>query len=157
MVYLLFKHKYLLFVNWTHVYGSCPHIAFIFGHFKLKCQFLNQINGEKFPSSIQCRDSNTQPSGHGSSPLTTRPGLPPNSLSFCFGILYLFHFFLFTSIHVTSSVTRKISPNFYKSCPKMISLKNDKFLHHYKNCLTMWGDLGKLIVGKGCKKLPKVQ
>ena len=32
---------------------------------------------EKCPSSIRCRDSNSQPSDHESPPLTTRPGLPP--------------------------------------------------------------------------------
>ena len=32
---------------------------------------------EKCPSSIRCRDSNSQPSDYKSSPLTTRPGLPP--------------------------------------------------------------------------------
>ena len=30
--------------------------------------------------SIQCRDSNSQPSDYESQPLTTRPGLPPNKL-----------------------------------------------------------------------------
>ena len=36
-----------------------------------------------------------------------------------------------------SSVTCKKSPNVYKSCPKMISLENEKFWHLYKNCLIM--------------------
>ena len=31
----------------------------------------------KRPSSILCRDSNSQPSDYESPPLTTRPGLPP--------------------------------------------------------------------------------
>ena len=39
----------------------------------------------------------------------------------------------------------------------MISLENDRFRHLFKNCLRMWGDLGKLIVAKGYKNLPKVQ
>ena len=39
---------------------------------------------------------------------------------------------------------QKKPPNVYKSCPKMI---------HPKNV----GDLGKLIVAKGFKNLPKVQ
>jgi len=42
----------------------------------------------------------------------------------------------------------KKSPNVYKSCPKMISLEKLP-----KNV----GDLGKLILAKGFKKLPKVQ
>ena len=33
---------------------------------------------EKCPSSIQRRDSNPQPFEHETSPITTRPGLPPN-------------------------------------------------------------------------------
>ena len=33
---------------------------------------------EKCPSSIQCQDSNPQPLKHELSPITTRPGLPPN-------------------------------------------------------------------------------
>ena len=47
-----------------------------------------------------------------------------------------------------TSVTRKKSPNVYKSCPKMISLQKMP-----KN----GGDLGKLIVAKGFEKVPKVQ
>ena len=35
---------------------------------------LQQINVKKFPSSIQCQDSNSQ---HESPPITTRPGLLP--------------------------------------------------------------------------------
>ena len=38
-----------------------------------------------------------------------------------------------------------------KSCLKMIDFNT------FKNCLRMLGDLGKLIVDKGFKKLPKVQ
>ena len=47
------------------------------------------------------------------------------------------------------SVTRKNSPNVYKSCPKMISLLQKMPINV--------GDLGKLIVAKGFKKLPKGQ
>ena len=35
---------------------------------------------EKCPSSIGCRDLNSQPSDYKSPPLTTRPGLPPKSI-----------------------------------------------------------------------------
>ena len=58
---------------------------------------------------------------------------------------------------IIGSVTRKKSPNVYKSCPinyfcrKMIDF--DTFTKLPKNV----GDLGKLIVAKGFKKLPKVQ
>ena len=49
---------------------------------------------------------------------------------------------------VIVSVTKKKSPNAYKSCPKMIS--------HQKLPKNV-GDLGKLSVARGFKKLPKVQ
>ena len=46
---------------------------------------------------------------------------------------------------------QKKSPNVYKSCPKMIAF--DTFAKMPKSV----GDLGKIIVAKGFKKLPKVQ
>ena len=84
------------------------------------------------------------------------------------------------------NVTREKSPNIHKSCPKMISLEKLKILASAqcdqkkssnvykklpKNDFTRrmidfntlqklpWnvGDLGKVIVAKGFKKLPKVQ
>ena len=39
-------------------------------------KFLQQINVNKCPSSIQCRDSNSRPLQHESHPIITRPGLP---------------------------------------------------------------------------------
>ena len=45
--------------------------------FKQTIQILQQIQVKKCPSSIKCRDLNSQPSNYESSPLTTRPGLPP--------------------------------------------------------------------------------
>ena len=36
-----------------------------------------------------------------------------------------------------NSVTRRKSHNVYKSCPKMISLENERFWHLYKICLGM--------------------
>ena len=56
-----------------------------------------------------------------------------------------------------SSVTRKKSPKIYKSCPKMISLENDRFLTPLRKLPKNVWDLGKLIVTKGFQKLPKVQ
>ena len=53
----------------------------------------------------------------------------------------------------TSSVTSKKSPNVYKSCPKLISLKMKDAQKLPKNV----GDLGKLTVAICFKKLPKVQ
>ena len=40
---------------------------------------LQQLNVEKCPSSIRCPDSNPQPSEYECPPITTRPGLTPNS------------------------------------------------------------------------------
>ena len=54
-------------------------------------------------------------------------------------------------------VTRKKSPNVYKSYPKMISLEKWKILTPLQKLPKNVGDLSKLIVAKGFKKLPKVQ
>ena len=46
----------------------------------LRISILSKSNttiAKKCPSSIQRRDSNSQPSDYESPPLTTRPGLPP--------------------------------------------------------------------------------
>ena len=59
-------------------YGPTPaSFLFSFSLFKQTIQFLQQINVKKCPSSIQCRDLNPRPFEHESSPITTRPGLPP--------------------------------------------------------------------------------
>ena len=49
-----------------------------FGLPKQATQILQQINVKKCPSSILCRDSNSQTSDYESPPLTTRQGLPPS-------------------------------------------------------------------------------
>ena len=54
-----------------------------FVYFRLFKQTLQNFTSnicEKCPSSIQYRDLNPQPSVHESSPITTRPGLPPLSM-----------------------------------------------------------------------------
>ena len=56
-----------------------------------------------------------------------------------------------------NSVTRKKLPNFYKSCLKMISLEKLKILTPLQKLPKNVVDLGKWIVAKGFKKLPKVQ
>ena len=48
-------------------------------------------------------------------------------------------------------------PNFYKSCPKMISLEKGSILTPLQKLPKNVQDLGKVIVAKGFKKLPKVQ
>ena len=59
--------------------------------------------------------------------------------------------------YVLSSVTREKSPNVHKCCPKMISIEKLKILAPTQKLPKTVGDLGKLIVAKDFKKLPKVQ
>ena len=61
------------------------------------------------------------------------------------------------SVWVEISVTRKKSPNVYKSCPNMTSLEKLKILTPLQKLHKNVGVLVKLIVAKGLKKLPKVQ
>ena len=48
-------------------------------------------------------------------------------------------------------------PNVYNSCPKVISVENLKVLTTLQKLPKNVGDLGKLIVAEGFKKLAKVQ
>ena len=52
---------------------------------------------------------------------------------------------------------QKKSPNVYKSCPKMLSLEKWSILTPLQKLPKNVGDLSKLIVSKGFKKLPKIQ
>ena len=54
-------------------------------------------------------------------------------------------------------MTRKKSPNVYKSCPKIISIEKLMILTPLQNLPKNVRDLGKLIVAKGFKKWSKVQ
>ena len=56
-----------------------------------------------------------------------------------------------------TSVTSKNLPNVYKNCPKMISLEKSKILTPLQKWSKNEGDLDKIIVARGFKKLPKVQ
>ena len=69
----------------------------------------------------------------------------------------IFDFKIDRCMYAGISVTRKKSPNVYKSCPKMISLEKLKILTHLQKLPKNVEDLGKLIVATGFKKLPKVQ
>ena len=60
-------------------------------------------------------------------------------------------------VEVVGSVTRKKSPNVYKICPKMISIEKWYILTTLQKMPKNVGDLGKLIVAKGFKNLPKIQ
>ena len=64
---------------------------------------------------------------------------------------------IFGTFLVSDSVTRKKSPNVYESLPKMISLEKLKIFTTLPKLAKNVGDLGKLIVSKGFKKLPEVQ
>ena len=55
-----------------------PLFLFIFGLFRQTLQIFRTNICENFPSSIWCRDLNPQPLEGESSPITTRPGLPPS-------------------------------------------------------------------------------
>ena len=59
--------------------------------------------------------------------------------------------------NVDSSVNRKKSANVYKRCPKIISLEKLKILSPLQNLHRNVRDLGKFIVAKSFKKLPKVK
>ena len=48
----------------------------LFSSFQTNITIFTSYICEKCPSSIQCLDSNPQPSEHESPPITTRPGLP---------------------------------------------------------------------------------
>ena len=58
---------------------------------------------------------------------------------------------------VLINVTRKKSPNVYKSCPKMILLEKLKKLTPLQKLPLNVSNLGKIIVVTGFEKLPKVQ
>ena len=55
------------------------------------------------------------------------------------------------------SVTNKKSTNVYKVCPKMISLERWKILTPLRKLPKYMGNLGKIIVATGFKKLLKVE
>ena len=61
------------------------------------------------------------------------------------------------SITISTIVTRKKSPNVYKSCPKMISLEKWMILTPLQKLPNNVCNLGKIIVATGFEWLPKVQ
>ena len=83
--------KMILFFKW-------PNAGLFFVYFR-SFQTNNTIfttnQCENFPSSIRCWDLNPQPLEHKSSPIITRPGLPPEKMMILFGcrLLYLKFFF----------------------------------------------------------------
>ena len=67
-----------LFDNWFFLKRANPGLFFFsFYLFKHVTNFTTDTFGEKCPSSIRCRDSNSWPLEHEPPPITTRPGLPP--------------------------------------------------------------------------------
>ena len=63
----------VIFLKWAF-----PGLFFnLLSSFQTQIKILQQMNVKKCPSSIRCRDSNSQPLEHESPTITTRPGLPP--------------------------------------------------------------------------------
>ena len=63
--------------------GHPQSFSFIFGLCKQALQILQLINVKICTSSLQCWDSNLQPSDYESPPLTTRPGYTSLLLLLC--------------------------------------------------------------------------
>ena len=63
------QNEFYFFLEWSS-------FLFIFWSFQTNNNFLQQIN-VKNVMPVQLRYSNPQPLEHESSPMTTRPGLPP--------------------------------------------------------------------------------
>ena len=78
------RNANLLFPNYFFLGGGDSFQSFFNGPFPASSSFIfvfsnKHYNVKKCPSSIRWWDSNTQPSVHESPPITTKPGLPPNS------------------------------------------------------------------------------
>ena len=58
-------------------------------------------------------------------------------------LLFFVEIMHFDWLRLIISVTRKKLPNAYKSCPKLISLENDRFLSPLQKLPKNVGDLGK--------------
>ena len=70
---IVHRHSFQKWANLSLFYG-------LFWSFQTNSiTFFTTNRCEKCPSSIQCWDSNPQPSEHESAPITTRPGLPPQT------------------------------------------------------------------------------
>ena len=67
------RQQNMFFIKMGH---SRPLFVY-FQPFQTNITILQQIYVKKCPSSIWCRDSNSQPLEHKSSPITARPGLSP--------------------------------------------------------------------------------
>ena len=78
-------------------------------------------------------------------------------LSFCLLVIMSEYFYFSQKVKAPNSVTWKNRQMSIKVASKWFHYKNDRFEQLYKNCLRMLRDLGKLIVAKGFKKLPRVQ
>ena len=79
LLWLCWNNNIFHFKKWTN-----PGLFFVFFGLskQTSIQFLQQICEKmSIPSSIRCQDSNPRPLDHeSSSPITTRPGLPPITL-----------------------------------------------------------------------------
>ena len=74
------RHNYCAESQWFFLKWTDPGLFFdYFLSFQQTIQFLQQINVKIFSSSIQRQDLNPRPFKHEPSPITTRPGLPPQA------------------------------------------------------------------------------
>ena len=112
---------------------SLASFSFIFGLFKQTIQILQQNNVKKCPSSIRCRDSNSQSSDYESPNLTTRPGLPPNPINTCYIILYVILLLSLWEERVQISVklTNKYLMKFTYLVPIFLLLLGLQHTHRY--------------------------
>ena len=76
--YSLSSVKYCFFKK----IGQPRPLFHLFSSFQTQITIFTTNKCEKCPSSIRCRDSNTQPLAHESPPITTRPGLLP-TVKYC--------------------------------------------------------------------------
>ena len=82
-------------LSWFFQKWADPGLFFIyFRLFKHKLQFFQQINVEKCPSSIGCRDLNSRPLEYESPPITTRPGLPAKLTTYLY-LIPRYHSFMY--------------------------------------------------------------
>ena len=102
LLWLCWNNNIFHFKKWTN-----PGLFFVFFGLskQTSIQFLQQICEKmSIPSSIRCQDSNPRPLDHeSSSPITTRPGLPP-----------IKHFFVWSN---TNQSDRRSSAQWYFPSP----------------------------------------
>ena len=129
---------------------SCRQCKGTFQCLNCRGVLVNRINGSLPPvSHFSCTD-------------LASTSLPLNATTYISFSLSTFFISLSLSLSnsqsfLRPSVTSKMSPKVYKSCPKMISLEKLKIWTPLQKLPNNVRDLGKLSVAKSFKTLPKVQ